>query len=91
MNSYVPILVSCYLADIDECSRCTDLCAKNSTCSNTDGSYVCTCNLGFVEMEEYTVPVISWHNIMHRVYLYLSLSVCSLACVDFSVLLPCRY
>ena len=26
----------------------TDLCAINSICSNIDGSYDCTCNLGFV-------------------------------------------
>ena len=32
-------------ADIDECARGTDLCAHN--CSNTDGSYTCSCRPGF--------------------------------------------
>ncbi|CAL1545513.1 unnamed protein product [Lymnaea stagnalis] len=39
--------------DVDECSFTNILCGNNSHCHNTDGSYMCECNLGyFVENEE---------------------------------------
>ena len=34
--------------DIDECTETDDLCAANGTCTNTDGSYYCTCDTGFI-------------------------------------------
>lgn len=37
----MPIL---YSTDIDEC---LDKCLFNATCTNTPGSYFCTCHLGF--------------------------------------------
>ena len=33
--------------DIDECSASAHGCSKNSTCSNTDGSYMCSCQEGY--------------------------------------------
>lgn len=33
--------------DIDECDLSTDTCAINATCSNTEGSYECSCDTGF--------------------------------------------
>ena len=42
----LPILILHYYLDIDECTIGTD-CSINSTCTNTDGSYDCVCNLGF--------------------------------------------
>ena len=33
--------------DIDECGESTDTCAMNATCTNTPGSYQCSCNIGF--------------------------------------------
>ena len=33
--------------DIPECEREIDDCDPNATCTNTFGSYVCTCNTGF--------------------------------------------
>jgi cysteine-rich repeat protein len=33
--------------DIDECGAMTDNCDANATCSNTPGSFSCTCNAGY--------------------------------------------
>ena len=33
--------------DIDECVANTDNCDANAACSNTIGSFTCTCNNGF--------------------------------------------
>ncbi|XP_037398374.1 adhesion G protein-coupled receptor E2-like isoform X4 [Pygocentrus nattereri] len=34
--------------DVNECSKMTDFCGPNSNCTNTPGSYFCTCKEGFV-------------------------------------------
>ena len=39
------VYVTCTYADINECSEDTDGCAH--TCSNTVGSYSCSCNTGY--------------------------------------------
>ena len=36
---------SCLLTDIDECSLGTDSCSQS--CTNTIGSYTCSCNTGY--------------------------------------------
>ncbi len=36
-----------FILDIDECSLSTVNCRANAKCSNTDGSYRCTCNSGY--------------------------------------------
>ena len=33
--------------DIDECSKETSPCDENADCTNTEGSYSCTCKKGF--------------------------------------------
>ena len=33
--------------DLDECDINTDDCHDNATCTDTDGSYKCTCNTGY--------------------------------------------
>ena len=46
-NSYIPFC----LLDIDECAAPVNPCdnATNSTCNNTNGSYICQCKDGFVK------------------------------------------
>ncbi|XP_046846620.1 scavenger receptor cysteine-rich type 1 protein M130-like isoform X4 [Xenia sp. Carnegie-2017] len=39
--------VKCY-EDVDECSLSTDDCHENASCFNTDGSFLCKCNFGFL-------------------------------------------
>ena len=43
---YTYVLI--YFLDIDECLLGTDLCdGINADCNDTDGSYTCTCHIGF--------------------------------------------
>ena len=43
------VLPLCLLTrvDIDECQRNTHNCNVNATCTNTPGSFFCTCNPGY--------------------------------------------
>ena len=41
------LLLLLLTTDIDECSTETSPCDQNATCTNSDGSYSCTCKLGF--------------------------------------------
>lgn len=34
--------------EINECMQATDACHEDATCSNTDGSYICDCNNGYI-------------------------------------------
>ena len=38
---------TCPSTDIDECSEAVDSCDMNADCADTDGSFTCTCQLGF--------------------------------------------
>ena len=33
--------------DINECEAGTDGCSENADCTNTDGSYTCSCSSGY--------------------------------------------
>ena len=35
------------ISDVNECSRGTSQCSSNATCTDTIGSYTCSCNAGF--------------------------------------------
>ena len=39
--------MSRYDIDIDECTLSIDSCAPEATCTNTEGSFSCTCNQGY--------------------------------------------
>ena len=43
-NTYVSLS---YNKDIDECTNGSNDCDENADCSNTDGSYTCSCQSGF--------------------------------------------
>ena len=36
-----------FVLDIDECSVSPSVCDMNANCSNTPGSYYCTCKAGY--------------------------------------------
>ena len=49
------------LADINECTENRDRCSQ--TCTNTDGSYTCGCNLGYqLNGDERTCQGVSINN-----------------------------
>ena len=37
----------CYHVDIDECETGTDNCHESAQCTNTEGSFTCSCNPGY--------------------------------------------
>ena len=41
------VTVLCLVADIPECERELDDCDPNANCTNTEGSFTCSCNPGY--------------------------------------------
>ena len=46
IHKYIIILLNFIYPDIDECRDGTDDCTQ--TCTNTDGSFTCGCNTGYL-------------------------------------------
>jgi len=46
-SNQILIIFVCASSDFDECSLEPSPCDENATCSNTDGSFSCTCRPGF--------------------------------------------
>ena len=42
-----PLCCVCTPTDIDECGARSVICSTNAECTNTDGSYTCSCSSGF--------------------------------------------
>ncbi len=41
------LFITNIVLDVNECAESTHNCNENSTCRNTEGSYLCPCNSGF--------------------------------------------
>ena len=54
-----------HFIDIDECLA--DPCDKNSACTNSDGSFTCTCNTGYNGDGISCAGEISWWNIIQMI------------------------
>ena len=46
-DAYLTEYYTVVYADIDECATASHNCDKNAVCSNTLGSYQCSCNEGY--------------------------------------------
>ena len=59
---------SCCVADINECREGRHRCSRNAYCSNTLGSYTCTCASGYTgdgftcTLQQQLVPCGEWNN-----------------------------
>ena len=45
--SYCSLRICVPFSDVDECSASSPVCDSNANCSNTRGSYICTCRAGY--------------------------------------------
>ena len=66
------IILLSYITDINECELGVDQCATNATCSNTEGSYECSCNTGFTGDGK---TCCMWFNVFAPVYYLLTIHI----------------
>ena len=46
---HISMLLHVFFTDTDECSNSTlNHCDASATCTNTEGSYTCVCNAGYI-------------------------------------------
>ena len=64
-------LCDLYSSDIDECALRTDNCDANAECTDTDGSFNCTCNPGF-EGDGVNCESKPLHNLICDTYYFLT-------------------
>ena len=49
VDSYSDNVLLCLpAADLDECALDVDNCTRNANCTNTPGSFFCTCEVGYI-------------------------------------------
>ena len=46
-SPYCSLGICAPFSDVDECSASSPVCDSNAICSNTRGSYICTCRAGY--------------------------------------------
>ena len=76
-------------ADIDECFAGTDMC--DQTCTNTEGSFSCSCDEGYNELPDGTCE--GWQIIkfilnfgrQNNIYFYIALSLLCIIFADFTI------
>jgi len=47
---YIIYIFYVHISDLNECTAGTDDCSANAACTNTAGSYECSCNSGFLDV-----------------------------------------
>ena len=47
ITNHANVMIQTFVIDIDECASKSHDCNMFATCSNTMGSYTCTCNSGY--------------------------------------------
>ena len=48
MYIYIYIYIYNFFSDVDECAKRTHTCSANAVCTNTKGSFKCTCKTGYL-------------------------------------------
>ena len=74
---YVTAGNSCYLiipiySDINECDRNTDNCSEDAQCTDSDGSFTCTCNIGY-HGDGVICTSNASNEALHHIFFYLAL------------------
>ena len=68
ISLFTDIIIIFYIADIDECFE-GDNCSQ--TCINTNGSFTCGCNSGYVlDSDGITCNGLYWNYTLHICYVY---------------------
>ena len=58
----------CVYSDVNECAIGTDTCDDNAICTNTEGSYDCTCREGYTGDGENCTS--QWNQLITYIYVH---------------------